>query len=58
VIDGVSPGDIAFHDSACGVASADVIGHNIFCSLCRVYIHIFNVGYRRVFAFVRDICDR
>jgi hypothetical protein len=58
VIDGVSPGDIAFHDSACGAASADVIGHNILYSLYRVYIHIFNVGYRRMFAFVRDLCDR
>jgi hypothetical protein len=58
VIDGVSPGDIALHSSACGDGSADVIGPNVFCSLCRVYIHIFNVGFRPVFAFTRDLCDR
>lgn len=58
MIDGVSPGDIALHDDAYGDASADVIGRNIFSSLCRVYIHIFNAGYRRIFTFVRDLCDR
>lgn len=58
MIDGVSPGDIALHNCACGDASTDVIGRNIFCALCPVYIHIFNVGYRRIFAFVRDLCDR
>jgi hypothetical protein len=42
----------------CGVASGDVIGRNIFRSLCRAYIRVTNVGSRHIFAFARELCNR